>query len=230
MQSNDSKQPTTIGIIMDGNRRWAREQGKQILEGHRAGLDKIKDVLDWVTEVGISEITFYAFSTENWERAEEEVGEMMKLIEFAFSTWIDEVAKKSMRVRIVGDRTRFSQKVQDLFTKTEERTQGGTQGTLIFALSYGGRAEIVAAANKALKSGINEITEENLRANMWSAGLQDPDLIIRTGGEKRLSNFLTWQSIYSELFFIDTKWPAFSKEEFFAILEEYSNRERRHGK
>ena len=226
----NSTAPKSIGIIMDGNRRWAKENELHKFEGHKAGLEKIKEVLKWIQDTGISEVTFYAFSSENWSRAEDEVGEMMRLVEYAFGAWMDEVAQKGIRIRIIGDRTKFSQKIQELFLKAEESTKSGDKGTLIFALSYGGRSEIIAAANSAMRSGVTEITEESLRANMWSHDLQDPELIIRTGGDKRLSNFLTWQSVYSELFFIDTKWPAFSKEEFFAILEEYSGRERRHGK
>ncbi len=226
----NSTAPKSVGIIMDGNRRWAKENELHKFEGHKAGLEKIKEVLQWIQDTGISEVTFYAFSSENWSRAEDEVGEMMRLVEYAFGAWMDEVVQKGIRIRIIGDRTKFSQKIQELFLKAEESTKSGDKGTLIFALSYGGRSEIIAAANSAMRSGVTEITEESLRANMWSHDLQDPELIIRTGGDKRLSNFLTWQSVYSELFFIDTKWPAFSKEEFFAILEEYSGRERRHGK
>jgi undecaprenyl diphosphate synthase len=133
-------------------------------------------------------------------------------------------------VRFIGERTRIPEKLQMLMRDLEQQSAAGTEGTFVVALSYGGRAEIVSAVNALLASGKEQVTEQDFRDTMWSAGLADPDLIIRTGGDKRLSNFLTWQSVYSELFLIDTKWPDFSKEELAAILEEYAARERRHGK
>ncbi len=222
--------PTSIGVIMDGNRRWAKEQGLPTLEGHRAGLEKVKDLMDWAREAGIKEVILYAFSTENWNRAPEEVSYLMDLFEHAFTTWLKEIQKDGGRIRFIGQRARFSERMQKLMNDAEEQTKDGTTGTLAIALSYGGRAEILDAVNTLLEEGREVVTEEELREVMWSRGLADPDLIIRTSGEKRLSNFLTWQGVYSELFFTDTKWPGFSKEEFDAIITEYSSRERRHGK
>ena len=222
--------PKSIGVIIDGNRRWAKEHGLTTYEGHRAGLEKIKDIMLWAEEAQVSEVTIYAFSTENWNRKKEEVEDYMKLVSFAFDTWIEEVIEKDIKICIIGERHRFSEDIQKRFNATELRTKNGKKGTLILALSYGGRAEILAATNALLTKGKKEVTQEEFRKAMWSADFLDPDLIIRTGGEKRLSNFLTWQSVYSELYFTDTKWPAFSKEEFDSILADFASRERRHGK
>jgi undecaprenyl diphosphate synthase len=225
--------PKSIAIIMDGNRRWAKEQRLTTFEGHKAGVGRIKDVVEWALEAGVSELTFYVFSTENWNRAAEEVSGLMGLIEFAFGNWINEVIDKNLRIRVVGERNRFSKSIQEKIKLAEEKSMNGTRGTLVLALSYGGRAEILNAVNLLLASGApssHEITETEFKDKLWTAGLSDPDIILRTGGEQRLSNFLPWQSTYSELFFTDTKWPAFTKEELSSILAEYSQRERRHGK
>ncbi len=221
---------------MDGNRRWAKEQNITSLEGHRAGLDKVKEVLVWAQDAGIKEVIFYAFSSENWQRTEEEVGYMLKLAELAFGKWMHEVIERDVRIRVIGERTRLPESLREKITEAEEKTKDAQGGTAAFAFSYGGRSEILSAINSWLSEAARnegngeQITEEELAAHMWSADLADPDLIIRTGGEKRLSNFLTWQSIYSELFFTDTKWPAFSKAEFDSILRNFLSRDRRLGK
>ena len=222
--------PKAIGIILDGNRRWAKERGFPSLEGHRKGFDKIQDVFDWCREVEVAEVTLYAFSTENWNRSSEEVSYLMDL----FEKMIDKLGKGSKKqgtkIRFIGDKTRFSKKLQTGMKRLETETDACKNGTLIIALSYGGRLEILQAVETLLKKGDATINEVELKEAMWSKGLLDPDLIIRTGGEKRLSNFLTWQSVYSELFFTNTMWPDFSKGEFLKIIAEYSERERRHGK
>ena len=222
--------PVSVGIIMDGNRRWAKERGLPTMEGHRVGLQKIKEVAEWAYDAGIREVILYAFSTENWKRSPEEVAYLMDLFVSAFGEWIDDLMKQDVRVRFIGERTRVPAKVVKVMEETETRTAANSKGTLAFAFSYGGRLEILTAVNELLAEGKQLTTEEELREKMWSAGLADPDLIIRTSGEKRLSNFLTWQSVYSELFFTDTKWPAFSKEEFDSILAEFNSRERRLGR
>ncbi len=223
--------PKAIGVILDGNRRWAREQGLPPFEGHREGSERVKDLVRWAREVGIGTVYIYAFSTENWNRAEEEVSYLMKLMAKFFSEGIvDEIEKEDGRVVFLGDRGRIPPELVYEMERAEERTRNGKGGTLAVCLSYGGRAEIVAAANKLIREGKEIESEEEFSRALWSADLPDPDLIIRTSGEQRLSGFLTWQSVYSELFFTDTKWPAFTKEEFLSILEEYSARERRKGK
>jgi undecaprenyl diphosphate synthase len=222
--------PHSIGVIMDGNRRWAKERGLPTFEGHRQGLEKIKDLMAWAQAAGVREVILYAFSTENWNRSREEVNYLMQLFERSFKTWMEELERKEIRIRFLGREADAPERVQKIMKEAEERTKDGAAGTLAVAFSYGGRSEILAAVNALLAEGRKQATEGELREKMWSTGLADPDLIIRTSGEKRLSNFLTWQSVYSELFFTDTYWPDFSKEEFVSILNEYGNRQRRHGK
>ncbi|MBU0749917.1 di-trans,poly-cis-decaprenylcistransferase [Patescibacteria group bacterium] len=222
--------PYSIGVIMDGNRRWAKEQGVSPLEGRTKGLETLRELMGWSNAAGIKEVTIYAFSTENWKRAPEEVSHLMGLIEYAFENQMKEVIEKGVKIRFIGDRSMASEKVQKVIEKIEERTKGGTAGTLAIAFSYGGRPEILNAVNTLLREGKTEVTDADFENALWTSGMQEPDLIIRTGGEKRLSNFLPWQSVYSELFFTDTKWPAFSKEEFDSMIEEFRGRERRRGK
>jgi len=218
--------PDAIGIIMDGNRRYAKALGLSSLEGHQRGYEKLKELAGWTQEAGVRELTVYAFSTENWNRSEEEVSYLLKLLEHAISTGLEDIEQNGWHIRFIGQRERFSPGFRQKMRSVEERTRGNDGGTLVIALSYGGRAEIL----DALKRIDGEVTEESLRSAMWSRDLLDPDLIIRTGGEMRLSNFLMWQSAYSELFFTKTLWPDFSKEEFVSILREYESRERRMGK
>jgi len=220
----------SIGVIMDGNRRWAKERGLETLEGHKAGAEKIFDLVRWAHEAGIEEVILYAFSTENWNRTEEEVGYLMRLAEELFTKQLPKFKESGAKLRFIGDLARASERIQSIMKKAEEETKDGTKGTLVFAFSYGGRPEILAAVNKLLSEGKESVAEQEFSNALWSAGLLDPDLILRTGGERRLSNFLPWQSVYSELFFTDTKWPDLSKDEFDGVLEEYAERERRHGK
>lgn len=220
--------PVCVGIILDGNRRWAKARGLSTLEGHRAGMEKVKEAARFVRESGVAHLVVFAFSTENWNREPAEVSYLMDLLRESIQKEMQELGKEGVRVRFVGERERFSPDLQQAMDDVEKETRGNIAITLWVCLSYGGRAEIVAAANAAAESG--EITEESLTKNMWTAEMPDPDIIIRTSGEQRLSGFLTWKSIYSELFFTDTKWPDFSEKEFDAILAEYATRERRRGK
>lgn len=222
--------PKSIGLILDGNRRWAREHNLPQLEGHRRGMEKVKEVLTWAREAGVREVVVYAFSTENWNRTEDEVSYLMNLFDEFCDRWSDDVKKQNAKLVFIGERERFSPELQAKMRAAEEKTKDGTEGTLAIGLSYGGRSEILAAVNTLLSEGVTSVDEASFREVMWTKDLLDPDLIIRTGGEQRLSNFLTWQSTYSELFFTDTKLPALEKEEFLHILEEFAERERRHGR
>ncbi len=215
---------------MDGNRRYAKEQGLSSFEGHYAGFEKMREFLPWAEEAGVKELTLYAFSTENWNRKPEEVGYLMELFDKALSEWAEEVVERGTRLRFIGERDRFPEKLAKRMNELEARTKDATRGTIVLALSYGGRTEILSAVNELLSRGLDATDEAGFSSALWSAGLLEPDLIIRTGGEKRLSNFLTWQSVYSELSFTDTLWPAFSKEEFLAILADFAQRERRRGR
>lgn len=230
MNKQKSTAPACIGIIMDGNRRWARERGLPTLEGHMCGYRKLKEVVSWANKAGVETLIFYAFSTENWNRSADEVAYLMRLFETALVDEIGEIQKRGVRLRFLGQRERFSKKLQEAMDQAEAQTKGNGNGTIVLALSYGGRQEIVAAVNTLLHDGTQETSEGDFASRLSTVGIPDPDIIIRPGGEKRLSNFLPWQSVYSELFFSDTYWPDFSKEEFLGILEEYSKRERRRGK
>ena len=214
---------------MDGNRRWARAKGLSKLEGHRTGSDKLKDMVRLVRSHGIKHFAVYAFSTENWNREPAEVSYLMELSRELIHKEMSELGKEGVRIRFAGQRERFSAGLQQSMNDIEEETLQNDAITLWCCLSYGGRAEIVAAARAAAAEG-GEITEDSLARHLWTAGMPEPDIIIRTGGERRLSGFLTWQSVYSELFFSDTLWPDFKEEEFDSILAEFATRERRNGK
>lgn len=230
MEMNDPSSVTCIGIIMDGNRRFARAHNLPVFEGHAAGYKKLQEVLRWAREARVPHVVAYAFSTENWQRSEEEVGYLMKLFRSILENETKEMIRERVRIRFVGDRTRFSDSLQKMMTDMEVGTAEAYDITLHLLMSYGGRAEIVAATNALLLEGATRVTEDTFTQKLWAYPMPDPDLIIRTGGEKRLSNFLPWQSVYSELFFIDSFWPEFSRETFDSILAEFATRERRHGK
>jgi undecaprenyl diphosphate synthase len=229
----------SIGIIMDGNRRWAKAHGVSTLEGHRAGFDVLKKLAESAPNLkgryGLEYITFYAFSTENWNRTEEEVGYLMKLFEEGLRLVIAEYVEngkknpeEAIRIKCIGQRERFSPALQKAMIEAESATKDFGGVTAVFALSYGGRAEILEAVQK-IKNDPKTVTEETFSNALWTAGIPDPDIIIRTGGEQRLSNFLLWQNVYSELFFPDTLWPDFTAEELEGIFKEFQNRQRRHG-
>lgn len=219
--------PSCIGIILDGNRRWAKENNLPSLEGHRRGVEKLKETARWVRDRGVKHLAVYAFSTENWNRSEEEVNYLMNLFRTVVEEFFGELAKENIRVRFAGEREKVGKEIREIMQRVEEGSKDNSALTLWVCFSYGGRAEIVQAANAA-QAG--EITEESLNKNLWTSGMPDPDIIVRTGGEKRLSGFLTWQSIYSELFFIDEYWPDFSEKILDRILSEYNTRTRRMGK
>ena len=228
---NDTSGARCISIIMDGNRRWAKEQGKQSLEGHAAGLKKVKEIVRHAFSRGIDTVILYAFSTENWNRTAEEVGYLMNLFQSAIEKEFEELIQEHIKIRFIGNLARLSEALRVVTKEIEEKSAAiDTKKTLVIALSYGGRPEIVSAVNHLLESGAQRVDEAALSEALWTAGLPDPDIVIRTGGEKRLSNFLPWQTVYSELFFTDTYWPAFTTGELDAILAEFAERERRHGK
>lgn len=228
MSTDVPKPVTCIGLILDGNRRWAKERNLPTLEGHRRGFENLKNVARWVRDRTIPHLVVYAFSTENWNRSEEEVAYLMDIFRGAIRDSREELGKEGVRIRFVGQRERFAHDMQDGMRETEEATDGNSAMTLWICLSYGGRAEIVAAAQAAAADGA--ITEDLIRSHMWSAEMPDPDIIVRTSGEHRLSNFLLWQAAYAELFFIQPHWPDFSEAILDEVLAEFAARERRHGK
>lgn len=218
----------SVGIIMDGNRRWAKERGVPSIEGHRAGYEKLKEVAQWAREADIRHVIVYAFSTENWNRTDTEVTYLMELLRSVLTTEVEDMKREGVRLRFVGERERFPNDIQELMVRAEKETEQGTY-TLALALSYGGRAEILSAVNRLIQEG-NIVTEEEFSRALWTHDIPDPDIVVRTSGEQRLSGFLPWQGVYSELFFIDANWPDFSREDFDHIIAEYAARERRHGK
>lgn len=224
-----SRPPQCVGFIMDGNRRWATEQQLDTLAGHKAGEGVFYKVAQYIKDLGIPHAVFYAFSTENWSRQPAEVAYLNELFYEFVERMLSEIHERQVGIRVIGDLHKFSPTLVEKINELETVSAAYTETTIWVALSYGGRAEIIAAVNEAVRRG-DVVTEESLSALLWSAGMPDPDLIIRSGGEVRLSNFLPWQSVYSELMFTPTYWPAFTKEEFLRMLEEYGNRQRRHGK
>ncbi len=226
--SDKKNVPTCIGIILDGNRRWAKEQGLSAFEGHRRGMDNLESIGRAARDMGVRHMIVYAFSTENWNRSKDEVSYLMKIFESMAQEGLAKFTDEGIAVRFIGQRGRFSPTLQSAMSKAEAKNPADPLLTVWVCISYGGRAEIVEAAQKAAREG--EITEETVSGNLWTSGMPDPDLIIRTGGEQRISNFLPWQSVYSELFFLKTYWPAFTTEDLKKVLDEYATRERRMGK
>jgi len=223
--------PKHIGIIMDGNGRWAELRGLPRIEGHRRGAERVKEITRTASELGIKVLTLYAFSIENWQRPSLEVITLMKLLEFYLKKQLSEFMEKGIVFKAIGERWRLPEDIQDFIRKTEEMTASNKGMTLIAALSYSGRNEIVRAVKKVINAGIKpeELTEESFSSYLDTAGCLAPDLIIRTSGEMRLSNFMIWQGAYSELYFTETLWPDFTKDEFMLAIQDYQQRDRRFG-
>jgi undecaprenyl diphosphate synthase len=223
---------TCVGIIMDGNRRWAKAKGLPVFAGHRAGGKTLKSVVTWAKDAKIPHVIFYTFSTENWNRSAEEVSYLLNLIGEFIEKELEHFNAEGGVLHYVGDLSRFPEGLQKVFALSAEKTAHNPGPHIYFALNYGGRQEILSAVRKIVseKPQIENLTEDFFATHLQTGTMPDPDLIIRTSGEKRLSGFLPWQSVYSELFFSDTLWPDFTKEEFDSILAEFAQRERRRGK
>lgn len=223
--------PGHVGIIMDGNGRWAKIRGLPREEGHRRGAERTKDILRTAQEVGVKVLTLYAFSLENWQRPPEEVSSLMELLFQYLSCEIYGMVDEGIRFKAIGDIDKLPPDVRNLILKSEELTADGREMTLVMALSYGGKDEVLRAVRKMLSAGYepHEVNEKSFDMFLDTAGLPPVDLIIRTSGEKRLSNFLIWQSAYAELYFSETLWPDFTKEEFLFAMQDYQRRERRFG-
>lgn len=220
--------PTCIGFIMDGNRRFAEARGMERYLGHHEGYKKLKEVMGWAKEHGVKDLIVYALSTENWKRSEKEITVLLNLLRKMVTEELSMLKKENVCMRFAGQIERFPEDIQQNMRTVQEETKDNTGGTLTVLVSYGGRAEIVSAAQEVVQTK-EEITEESLGKHMWLADIPAPDMIVRTGGEKRLSNFLLWYAAYSELYFTDTFWPALTKEEFGDIIAEYGRRNRRYG-
>lgn len=226
--------PRHIAIILDGNGRWAKKRGMPRNAGHLAGSETFRNIATYCKEIGVEYLTVYAFSTENWKRSTEEVSGIMKLLDKYLHEAIRDMRKKNIRMKVFGDISRLSPSLQELIHETDEISQQieGFQANI--CINYGGRAEIVRAAQLYAKDVVEgraagELTEDKLGEYMYSAGIPDPDLLIRPGGEYRISNFLLWQCAYSEFYFTDVLWPDFTPEELDKAIASYNNRDRRFG-
>ena len=215
---------------MDGNRRWAKAKGLPVFMGHSQGYENLKDFLKVAKKAGVKHVIAFAFSLENWKRSEEEVSFILGLMKKVLKDERETFLAEKTRMYFAGDLSLFPQDMQDEMRKLEEESKGFSDMSLTLCVSYGGREEIVHATNKCIEKGITKITEKDISENIYTFGVPDPDIIIRTSGEMRISGFLLWQSTYSELFFTKTLWPDFGEAEFLSILDEFSNRERRMGK
>jgi undecaprenyl diphosphate synthase len=216
---------------MDGNGRWAELRGLPRVEGHRQGAARSKEIIEAAGELGIKVLTLYAFSLENWQRPTSEVKTLMRLLSFYLEGELADLMARDIVFKTIGDVWKLPEDIQILTRKVMERTASNKGLNLVLALSYSGRDEIIRAVKKAIYSGVKpeELTEESFSSYLDTASLPSPDLIIRTSGEMRISNFLIWQGAYSELYFTDILWPDFTKEEFFLAIQHYQQRERRFG-
>jgi undecaprenyl diphosphate synthase len=214
---------------MDGNRRWAKKRGLPSVAGHKAGVDSVHDVVRCASRAGIKALTIYAFSTENWRRSKLEVSALMFLLKRTIAAYADELERENVRLMFSGRTGELPKSAQQVMRAAEERLKGCGGMILNIALNYGGRQEILDAANKALAAGAKSLDEAAFSKLLYSPSLPDPDLIIRTSGELRLSNFLLWQAAYSEFYVTQTLWPDFREKEFIGALLDYQERDRRKG-
>ena len=235
MEFNEENMPKHIAIIMDGNRRWARVQGKPASFGHKAGAKTLENIVRYANKIGLKYITVYAFSTENGKRTEEEVKALMLLLQSYLDDYSKRADSENIKVKVLGDITALSQGMQKSIINCMERTKNNTGITFNIALNYGGRDEIVRAVKKIAQKveykelKVEDINEDMISQNLYTAGEPDPDLVIRTSGEIRLSNFLPWQVVYSEFLFVDKNWPDFSEADLDEAIIEYQKRTRKFG-
>ena len=236
MTIDKENMPKHIAIIMDGNRRWAKEKGLDGKFGHKAGAEALEELTYFANDIGLEYLTVYAFSTENWKRTKEEVGALMLLLKSYVDKFLKKANTNNIRVRILGDIERLDKGLKDSINEIVEKSSKNTGLTLNIAFNYGGRAEMVRAVKqisnqvKEIKLNIDDITEQTISNNLYTCGEPDPDLLIRTSGELRLSGFLLWQIAYTEFLFLDKYWPDFSKDDLLDAIQTYQNRKRNLGK
>lgn len=224
------KKPVHVGIVMDGNGRWAKKRHLPRIVGHQAGMKALERVIDAAKDLQIRYLSLYAFSTENWKRATNEVQGLMGMFRYYLKGKIDQMHRRNARVRFSGRMSAFPEDILRIVRAAEEKTKDNDAIDVVFCVNYGGRQEILDAVNALLESGaVVPVSEELLRENMYLPDVPDPDLLIRTGGELRMSNFLLWGSAYSEFYFSDAYWPDFDRAELEAALESFAGRERRYG-
>ncbi len=226
---SDVSLPKHIALIPDGNRRWAKAHNLPMMEGHKRGYDNLKTTADLAVARGVKHLTAYIFSTENWRRTADEVKYLMGLVNWVLTDQVKDFHANGYRLKFFGSPDKVDSKIVKGIAAAESLTKDNTKATLNICFNYGGRAEIVAAVNGLIKQGAAEVTEDSFGRQLQSTGQPDPDLIVRTGGERRLSNFLLWQSAYSELYFTDVLWPDFDEVELDKALADYADRQRRFG-
>jgi len=224
------KIPKHIAIIMDGNGRWANERNLPRIIGHKVGSESVREIIRVCLELGIEYLTLYSFSTENWQRPKEEIEGLMELLKFLLKNEVDELNRNGVSIKAIGRLDYLPNDVKNELFKAIEKTKNNNKLKLYLALSYGGRQEILDAVNKIINSKLEFVDEGTFRNFLYDPNLPDPDLLIRTSGEYRISNFLLWQISYSELYFTKTLWPEFRREEFIKAIEDYSKRKRKFGK
>lgn len=223
--------PRSIAIIMDGNGRWARTRGLSVAEGHRAGSRALRPIVETAIDLGIEALAVYAFSTENWTRSDEEIDALMEIFAETIERELPDLVREGVRVRFIGRRDRAPKELRARMDALEDETRQNERLSLWVAIDYGGRDELVEAARRLVASGVDpkDVDEEAFAAQLYTPGMPDPDLLIRTSGEQRISNFLLWQLAYAELVFVDSLWPDFGERDLRAALQEYSRRRRRFG-
>ena len=232
---NIENMPEHVAIIMDGNRRWARREGLDVPSGHREGAENLRRIARYANKIGIKHLTVFAFSTENWNRSEVEIKALMFLFRKFLDDAIADIDNNNIKINIIGSKNRLANDILDKIEKLTEKTKNNTGMVLNVALNYGGRYDITSAVKKIAQKAvdneisIDEIDEKLISDNLLTAGQPDPDLLIRTSGEERISNFLIWQIAYSELYFTDKYWPEFSDNDLIEALQEYQHRNRRFG-
>lgn len=231
LTDNAPQVPRHIGYILDGNRRWAKKHGLPTYEGHLAGYNSLKDVIEATADAGVEYISFYTFSAENWNRAESEIRGIMRLIRRLFKTDIKQLVKEDFRLVVLGDRDGLPDDICQMIDKAEEESRHGTRATLAMCFNYGGQQEIISAVKRVLASDLDDeaLVNKNFIQFLDHPEVPDCDLIVRTSGEQRLSNFMLWRAAYSEFLFLDKLWPEMTKSDVDDILEEYSKRKRRFG-
>lgn len=234
-ETGRSSLPEHVAIIMDGNGRWAKQRGLPRVMGHRRGVEAVRETVKAAGECGLKYLTLFAFSSENWRRPESEVVDLLGLLKAFIRRDLAELHKENVRVRVIGDRDNLTSDIKSLLNEAEETTRDNSALTLVIAFNYGARDEIARAAQSLAfdvasgKIDASAITPEAITARLDTAGIPDPDLIIRTSGEERLSNFLLWQAAYSEFLFIPDYWPDFDRKIFFSAIDQYMTRDRRFG-
>lgn len=235
MELNKENLPIHIAIIMDGNRRWAKEKDLETKQGHKEGAENLKRIAKYANEIGIKYLTVYAFSTENWKRTEEEVGALMFLLKWYLDDLLNSSDLDNVKINVLGDITRLDPGIQKLILKLEDKTKDYTGLKLNIAFNYGGRDEITRAVKSIATSvknneiSVEDINEDLISNNIYTAGMPDPDLLIRPGGEKRISNFLPWQLSYTEFIFTDKYWPDFNRDDLDEAILEFERRNRKFG-